>query len=104
MALGIVNKKLLEEATPLDVAVLKAAGKALPKSEKIVFFLLYDCTPTWDDLLMLLHTNVQKEYDLSTVQEYARSASQKLQEAAPDSAELKQWRQDFVEFMKSLQK
>lgn len=97
MSLGLVHAGFLGElATTLDEVVISEARRALPTGERIVFFFLYFCVPSWEEVQELLASAVQKEMEITTLQDYARSVRKKLGDAAAHSQELQQWKQSFL--------
>ncbi len=90
MALGLSDPFLVANITALDVALIKSAGKVLTKAETLVFFYLWHCSATWN--------NVQNELDKigkalasETIKGYARDAKNRLSKDGKDSEPLQKW-------------
>ncbi len=95
MARGIAEPRLLNTPTELDRAIIKLAGRILPKSEKIVFFFAYGCTPTVDDIAEFLYQHLKKDYEPQTIQEYLKEAHHRIHAEASTSLELNEWQTKF---------
>lgn len=85
------DPRLLSRTTALDAAIIRMARRVLPKATRIVFFLLYHCLPTPDDVRRVLREATNKDYKPETIEEYARNARHTIEESAPDSRELDEW-------------
>ncbi len=89
--------RLVGTPTELDQAIIKLAGRVLPKSERIVFFIAYNCRQTPDDILLHIHRLFKKEYTLETLDKYIRDSRKRISDAAGDAKELFEWRMKFFQ-------
>ena len=89
---GFANPDLLGDPTgkldDLDVAILKLAGRVVPKKPAQVFLYAYDKDLTWDEIRHEVEVRFDVDHDVPTIQRYARRAKERIIEAAEDSLEL----------------
>ena len=75
----------------LDAAITTIAGNHLSYQELIVYFYLYSCRKSWDEIWGLYNRSTGGDVFLDAVQRASRRAAGKIRDLVPKSAEFARW-------------
>jgi hypothetical protein len=95
MSLGIDNSELVTKDTELDIRIVQASRKILPKIEKIVHFYAYGCEETLEEIADHVTSAIKKDYDTEVIRRYINRAIDRLGEFAKSSREIQGWVEEY---------